>query len=394
MNQIVHSCLTSKIVPADHETDSDLLVSDPRLFQRFERDIEIAGLVGEQKNAKIVFLAAVSAMLAKPLNVSVTGESSAGKNHLTGTVANFIPDDKKKMLSGMSPKALMHSAEDEYEHKAVFIAEYEGISGADYAIRTFQSEQVIEWEYVESSNSGLQKKKHKVRGPAAFIQATTRVTLHPENETRLLFIRIDESKEQTTAINQRQAEEAANGRAKHPQGLFARWHQFLGGLSCEKVRILFAPQLAVHFPSDSVRSRRDFPKLLGLIEVLAYLNQRRRARDNEGAIIAAPEDYLDAKELFEHCYFAGPETAVREMLAALQGVSKDVSMAEIMSKTGWKKSKAYEVLSRAEELGCIVEAERRGRYNLLREHPEVPLSLPDKVRLTADDFRISTGLPN
>ena len=48
------------------------------------------------------------------------------------------------MLTGISPKALMHGGEFEIQHKAIFIAEYEGVSGADYAIRTMQSEQVIE----------------------------------------------------------------------------------------------------------------------------------------------------------------------------------------------------------------------------------------------------------
>lgn len=377
------------------EVNCDSPAVKKNLLQQFEQDAELAGLVGEKKNAKIVFLAAVSAMLAKPLNVNVTGESSAGKNHLTGTVANFIPDERKKILSGMTPKALMHSAEDEYEHKAVFIAEYEGVAGADYAIRTFQSEQAIEWEYVESSKNGLQKKKHKVKGPAAFIQATTRVTLHPENETRLLFIRVDESKGQTRSINERQAVEAANGRAERPGDLFERWHELLKGLPDGKVRIPFAPQLAEHFPPDRVRSRRDFPKLLGLIEVLAYLHQHHRAKGCEGSIIAAPQDYLDAKGLFEHCYYAGPETAVKEMLDALGGGAKEFSVVEIMHRMGWRKSKAYEVLNRADELGCVAEADKRGRYSLLRRSHEAPLALPDKVYLAASDFRISTeGLPS
>jgi len=112
--------------------------SESELLRRFERDVELAGLIGEKRNAKVILLAAVSARLQKPLNVSVGGASSAGKNHLTGTVARFIPDEHKKILTGMSPKALMHSGENEFQHNAVFIAEYEGVAGADYSIRTMQ----------------------------------------------------------------------------------------------------------------------------------------------------------------------------------------------------------------------------------------------------------------
>jgi hypothetical protein len=370
------------------------LIAETRLLREFEQDIATSGLVGEEENAKVVFLSAVSAKLQKPLNVSVSGESSAGKNHLTGCVAKFIPDEDKKILTGMSAKVLMHSDEHEYEHKAVFIAEYEGVSGADYAIRTMQSEQVIEWEFVDSSSSGISKKKHTVRGPAAFIQATTRVTLHPENETRLLFVRIDESEEQTKAINARQALDAAMGAPSRSEDLLGHWHELIRSLASAQVRIPFAPQLASHFPPDHVRSRRDFPKLLSLIEAIAYLHQHHRARGEEGRIIAAPQDYLDAKGLFEHCYFAGPEAAVAEMLEVLGARGTEFSIADLMAKTGWKKTKAYEMASRAEEVGCIAETEKRGRYRVIRAHSDPPLALPDKVWLSAHDFGISAGVPN
>ena len=237
-------------MPTDGSNSTDLL-RESNLLRRFETDVALAGLIGESKNAKIVLLAALSAKLAKPLNVSVHGSSSAGKNHLTGTVARFIPDEHKKMLTGMSPKTLMYSAEDEFQHKAVFVAEYEGVSGADYAIRVMQSERVIEWEYVESSKEGLVKRKKQVNGPAAFIQATTRVTLHPENETRLLFLEMDESEQQTRAVNKRQAEEAERRVPAVPANLFTNWHTLLRRLQSTTVKIPFAGQLGGGLASGS-----------------------------------------------------------------------------------------------------------------------------------------------
>lgn len=51
---------------------------EPNLIARFQQDVEKAGLVGEKKNACIVFLAALSARLDKPLHVTIQGSSSAG----------------------------------------------------------------------------------------------------------------------------------------------------------------------------------------------------------------------------------------------------------------------------------------------------------------------------
>lgn len=344
-------------------------------------------------NAKIVFLAAISAKMPKPLNVSVGGSSSAGKNHLIGKVAQFIPDEGKKFLTGMSPKVLMHSAEDEFEHKSVFIAEYEGVAGADYPIRTMQSEQEIEWEYVDrDSKNGLHKKKKKVKSPAAFIQATTRPMLHPENETRLLFLEMDESEEQTRAINLRQALQAERKIQPCSPQLYDPWHTLIRGLEPRAVWIPFATQLAESLP-PRVRSRRDLPKVLGLIEASAYLHQHQRNRGEQGTIVATPEDYRIAKELFEHCYHTGPDARVGELIKAGEQFGREeFSVADLMRKTHWGKSKTYAVLNRAEELGNIGEGERRGQYSLLHGGVEPSLILPAKVRLSAQNFRISTGI--
>jgi hypothetical protein len=104
---------------------------------------------------------------------------------------------------------MMHSEKDEWRHKAVLIAELEGVNGADYGIRTMQSEKKIVWEFVDSSEGGIKKRRNEVDGPAAFIQATTQLRVHAENETRQLSVHLDESPEQTRAINYRQAMQSA-----------------------------------------------------------------------------------------------------------------------------------------------------------------------------------------
>jgi hypothetical protein len=62
------------------------LSQESNLLAAFQRDIEKAGLVGEKENAAVVFLAALSARLPAPVNLTVGGASSAGKNHLMSRV--------------------------------------------------------------------------------------------------------------------------------------------------------------------------------------------------------------------------------------------------------------------------------------------------------------------
>lgn len=371
--------MTNSAIIPDPSTANPLLETED-LIERFLEDVEERGLVGEKENAAIVFLCALSARLARPLNLTVNGDSSSGKNYLLSSATAFIPDEFKNETTGFTPKALMHAKEDEFEHKAVIIAEYEGVAKADYAIRTMQSEQIIEWHFVDTGK-GIQKKTNRVKGPVAFLQATTRPVLHPENETRLLFISLDESPEQTCAILKRQAKAAAYGAAPPADESVTSWHEYLRSLESMLISIPYAPALAEHFPNDRVRSRRDFPKLLGLIETSAFLHQHKRDKRDE-KVLADSNDYATAKQLFENCYATGPDSKLAELLEAAETVHRaksDFRISDLMAETGWGKSKTYAVVQRAEELGCIAETETRGIYNFIRNSAVPPLELPDAI---------------
>jgi ABC-type dipeptide/oligopeptide/nickel transport system ATPase component len=360
------------------QLDTTSLERETDLIGRFSRDVEKQGLVGETKNAVVTFLAAVSAKLTNPLQVTIYGESSSGKNHLMNSVSEFIPEESKKTLTGMTAKSLMHSAENEFRHKVVFIAEYEGVSKADFSIRTFQSEKSIEWDFVDTKK-GIQKKTKKVRGPASFIQATTRSVLHPENETRLLFIKIDPSAEQTAEIIKRQAKEAANSEQPVGESNSDIWRAFIQKLEPDmKVITPFAEQIVEHFPASRVRSRRDFPKLLALIETSAYLHQHQRQRIGN-SIVANEDDYRTAKQLFEHCYSFGPDSTLQELLKATKTLESEFRIPDVMGVTGWGKTKTYDLIDRAEEIGCIAESETKGTYRHIRDSAIPPLNLPDKL---------------
>jgi hypothetical protein len=352
------------------------LAANGDLISRFQGDVEGGGLVGEKKNAVTVFLCAVSAKLDKPLNLTIQGSSSAGKNHLINSVAAFLPEDMKKMISGMTPKALMHAGKHEFQHKAVFIAEYEGVAGADYAIRTMQSERSIQWEYVNSGSEGIQKKSNTVLGPAAFIQATTRSMLHPENETRLLFIQMDESPELTREINERQAREA-EGLSASSKDSVKEWHKLLESLQPNGISVPFASHLVRYFPYEQVRSRRDFPKLLGLIQVSAFLHQHQREQE-ENVVIANGIDYAVAKLVFENSYACGPEKAIRELVRVARSFQRDFTVAELIERIGWGKTKTYDILSRAEERGYVAPA-GYPRYRFVKDVTTSGLELPDEL---------------
>ena len=69
------------------------------------------GLVGEDRAAKLIYLALTTRLLSKPVSVKVTGPSSAGKSYVTSKVLQLFPEDAYYELSSMSEKALVYSEE-------------------------------------------------------------------------------------------------------------------------------------------------------------------------------------------------------------------------------------------------------------------------------------------
>jgi len=120
---------------------------------------------------------------------------------------------------------------------------------------------------------------------------------------------------------------------------------------------------------------------MGRIETSAFLHQHRREKVS-GAIVATLEDYQIARKLFQHCYEVGADRSLEKLLSVAEKLAAregSFTAADIIAGTGWGKSKAYELLKRAEELGCVVEAGERSKYRFVRSSTVPPLNLPDEL---------------
>src|SRR5690242_310860 len=67
------------------------LLKSPDLFVRFLSAAEKTGLVGERRNALVLFVVTVSRLLDRPLNAIIKGPSSSGKNWMAKCVLDFLP---------------------------------------------------------------------------------------------------------------------------------------------------------------------------------------------------------------------------------------------------------------------------------------------------------------
>ena len=61
------------------------------MLQRFASELAKIPLVGEDRNAKILYLTLTSRHFSKPVSVAVKGTSSGGKSQVVKSVLRFFP---------------------------------------------------------------------------------------------------------------------------------------------------------------------------------------------------------------------------------------------------------------------------------------------------------------
>lgn len=267
-----------------------------RILDRFIEDARRAGLVGEEKTACLLYLAVTSRLFQRPASVIVKGPSSGGKSFVVGQVLLFFPPKAYCLLSAMSERALIYWSE-EMVHRFLVLYEAAALDSdlVAYMVRSLLSEGEIRYVTVESTPEGIQDREIVRPGPTGLILTTTRISIHPENETRMLSLTVKDDPAQTRAVMRA----TARGHDETPDlGVWLALQEWLAALDEPEPRIPYADALAEAIPPVAIRLRRDFSTLLTLIRAHALLHRETRERDKDGRIIASLEDYEVVRDLF------------------------------------------------------------------------------------------------
>ena len=364
------------LMTAEEQAAALELLRDPRLLDRVLEDFEKCGAVGEEANKKVSYLAAVSRMLSKPLAIVVQSSSSAGKSALMEAVLDFMPEEHRESYTAMTGQALFYMGQKNLKHKILAIAEQQGAEAASYPLKLLQSEGKLN---IASTGKDPVSGKHvtheyTVEGPVMLFLTTTAHDVDEELMNRCLVLTVNEDREQTRAIHQKQRE------AQTLEGLKARMRQNkIVRLHRNAQRLLRPVQVVIEhlkergFPDAMTRTRRDHMKFLTLIQAITLLYQHQReiktsTEDGETLeyIEATEADVKLAWELASHVLMRSlddvpPQTRrllllidkmVTEECERLQIERLDYrfTRATVRQRTGWSDSQLKTHLHRLEEL--------------------------------------------
>jgi DNA primase len=267
-----------ELTPEERAAAEDLLGA-PDLMERIGRDFERCGMVGEQANRLIGYLACTSRLLDRPLAVIIQSTSAAGKSTLMDAVLAMFPEEERIKYSAMTGQSLYYLGETNIRHKVLAIVEEEGAERASYALKLLQSEGELTIASTgKNPRTGqMETQTYHVEGPVMIFLTTTAIDIDEELQNRCLTLAVDESRDQTRRIHE------AQRRARTMDGILRREERKdVLRVHRNAQRLLatypiwnpYVEQLT--FTSERTRTRRDHEKYLALIDAIALLHQKQR----------------------------------------------------------------------------------------------------------------------
>jgi DNA primase catalytic core len=263
---------------ADQAAALDLL-RDPNLLDRILADFARSGVVGEETNKLVGYLAAISRKLEEPLAVVIQSSSAAGKSALMEAVLAFVPEEERVQYSALTGQSLFYLGEQDLRHKILAIVEEEGAERATYALKLLQSEGrlTIASTGKDPTTGRLVTHEYRVEGPVMIFLTTTAIEVDEELLNRCLVLTVNEDREQTRAIHRLQRERQTL------EGLLLRQDRDEILRVHRNAQRLLRPLLVANpfareltFLDHRTRTRRDHMKYLTLIRAIALLHQHQR----------------------------------------------------------------------------------------------------------------------
>jgi len=381
-------------------TQALALLRDPDLLGRILSDFDQAGVVGEENNKLVGYLACVSRKLSRPLAIIIQSSSAAGKSSLQDAVLAFMPSEDSVRYSAMTGQSVYYLGQTSLKHKILALAEEEGAARASYALKLLQSdgELTIASTGKDASSGQLVTQEYRVEGPVMLFLTTTAIDIDEELLNRCLVLTVNESRAQTQAIHvaQRARRTLTGLRARVEREAVLTVHRHAQRL----LRPLAggnpdADQLT--FLDHKTRTRRDHEKYLTLIDSIALLHQYQRELkrvSTAGAVVEYIEvtrsDIVAANRLAHavlgHCLDELPPQT-RQLLRTIAGWVREQCRAQgiersacrftrkaIREACGWGGTQLGVHLDRLVALEYVL-VHRGGRgqsfvYELLHDAPE------------------------
>lgn len=268
------------LTPSERQA-AEAFLQEENLMSRTMEMITNSGIIGEEKNALLMYVIFTSRKRESPLHVVSLGSSGTGKTYLQEKVSELIPEEDKIEITTLSDNAFYYFEKNELSHKLILIEDFDGALGVLYPLRELQSKKKISKSVTFKDSRGQTKTITLcVEGPVCVAGCTTKETIYEDNANRSFLIYLDEGTEQDEKIMEHQRAQSAGvtdaANEKRIKELMQNCQRILQPVS---VKNPFAQLLKI--PTEVFKPRRTNSHYLQFIEAITFYHQYQREQKSD-----------------------------------------------------------------------------------------------------------------
>lgn len=274
-----------------------IYLSDKNLIENLKNDFNNLGILGEDENALILFLAMASHKYENPFSVLCLAKSGIGKSYLLQKLSSCLPQNAFSFHTQISENALYYFDSNQLDGKVLFIEDLEWTHQMLMPLATLQTQgKLIKTRATKNKDGLLHSTTFEVSAKLCLIACAYAEKNYENLSLPFLCLHLNHSQTQDVEIMNYQRRTSAGLIDKSViTNTEQRLKQIIATLENKTIINPFAP--LIELPEDLPHPRKTLLLLLDFIEVVTYFFQHQRTekvneQTGEIYIETTPEDII------------------------------------------------------------------------------------------------------
>jgi len=283
-------------------------LEDKNLTQQLTERLNTTGIIGEDENALILFLALASHKLSNPFSVLCLAKSGIGKSYLLRKLSECMPHGSYSLHTQISANALYYFNANDLQNKALLVEDLEWTTQLLTPLSALQSSgKLIKTRTTKDKDGKLHATTSEVNANLCLIGCAYAEKNYESVSLPFLLLHLNHSEAQDLAVMDYQRALSAN---RIDSAAVARAQHELKCViaSLQPVKVVNPYAHLIELPKDLPHPRKTLSLLLNFIEVVTYFHQYQRTQGvcpftGEVTVETHPDDILLAFKLLKSSLF-------------------------------------------------------------------------------------------
>ncbi|QMU63610.1 MAG: hypothetical protein GKR88_04475 [Flavobacteriaceae bacterium] len=263
-------------VSADDKKEALKILKSKNLLSQLIKGLNTTGIIGEDENAVILFLALASYKYSNPFSVLCLAKSGIGKSYILQKLSECMPNNSFSFHTQISANALYYFNSYELQNKALLIEDLEWTTQMLSPLATLQTQgKLVKTRATKDKDGMLHSTTFEVTGNLCLLACAYSDKNYESLSLPFLMLHLNHSQSQDIAIMEYQKKcKAGLIKTDEIKTTQTKLKNVIATLQNVSITNPFAT--LIELPKDVNHPRKSLLLLLNFIEVITYFFQFQR----------------------------------------------------------------------------------------------------------------------